>query len=211
MRQTPLADEATMKLNFVRACLLLLVLTGLTTGCASVSSGLVANPTYQAWAGFEPGSSVTFQGTRKVGQESQKVLFTQRLLEVNPRQIVLERTVEVLDGKAQPPEVIRKVEPARIAPTDNPRTNPQARVKNLDDDTFLVKGRTFQCKGKEVAVHAEFGGPLPTSEDVQLRTWVHPDVPGGTVKIFMVRKSPSHDLEVAVQAIDFQALPRKTP
>jgi hypothetical protein len=200
-----------MRLTFVQACVLLLALSGWTTGCASVSSGLVANPTYQAWASFEPGASVTFQGTRKVGQDRQKVLFIQRLLEVDPRQVVLERSVEIQDGKGHPPELIRKVEPARIEPADNPRTNPQARVKDLDDDTFQVKGGTFRCKGKEVAVHAEFGGPLPTSEDVLLQTWVHPDIPGGTVKIFLIRKSATHDLEVAAQAIDFQASRRKTP
>ncbi len=198
-----------IKLTLVQAGLLLATLTALATGCASVSSGLVANPTYQAWAGFEPGASVTFQGTRKVGRDSERVLFTQRLLEVTPQRIVLERSMEVLDGKGQPPALTRKVEPARIEPADNPRTNPQARVKDLNGDTFRIKGKTFECKGKEVAIHAEFGGPLPTSEDVLLRTWVHPDIPGGTVKIFLVRKSTSHDLEVAAQAIDFQAVRRK--
>lgn len=203
--------ETTMKPIFVHAGLLLLVLAGLASGCESASPKLVANPTYQAWAGFEPGSKVTFKGTRKVGQDTQNVLFTQRLLEATAQQVVLERSVDVLDGNTQSPTITRKAEPARIEPADNPRTNPQAQLKHLDDERIQVKGETLQCKGQEVVVHAEFGGPLPTTEDVLLRTWVHPDIPGGTVKIFLVRKSASHDLEVSAQAVDFLALRRKTP
>lgn len=197
--------------SFVQTSLLLGVLAGLATGCESVSPSLVANPTYQAWAAFEPGSSVTFKGTRKVGQDLQNVMFTQRLVEITAQKVVLERSMEVLDGNSQPATIVRKVEPARIQPADNPRTNPQAQVKELADERIEVKGQTFQCKGKEVVVHAEFGGPLPTTEDVQLRTWPHPDIPGGTVKVFLARKSASHEMEIAAQVIDYHALRRKAP
>jgi hypothetical protein len=172
---------------------------------------MVANPTYQAWSAFEPGSTVTLKGTRKVGQDSRNVLITNRLLEVTAQQVVLERSIKDLDGNSQPPAVTRKVEPARIEPADNPRTNPQATTKDLPEQTIEVKGKVLHCKGTDVEIHAKFEGPLPTAEDVHLQTWVHPDVPGGTARIILVRKSVSHGLEVSAQVVDFQALRRKTP
>ena len=199
-----------MRSTFVLAGLLLLALTGLGTGCSSVSSSQVANPTYQAWANFEPGSSVTFKGTRKIGQDTHNVQFTRKLLEVTPQQVVLERSEELLDGSGLPPTVKRDVELARIEPADNPWTNPQARVKDLGDDSIQIKGKTLQCKGKEVVLHVEFGEPLPTTEDALHRKWVNPEIPGGTVKMFLDRKSTSHDVELSIQAIEYQVVRRKT-
>lgn len=198
-----------MRPTFVSAGLLLSAVAGLAGGCASGPAGTVANPTYQAWADFEPGSTVTLKGTRTVGADCRNVLITNRLVAVTPQQVVLERTVKGQDGNSQPPTVTRKVEPARIAPEDNLRTNPQAQVKDLAEETIQIKDKAYTCKGAQLEIHAEFGGPLPTAEAVHLQTWVHPDIPGGTAKIFLVRKSASHDLAVSAQAVDFQALRRK--
>jgi hypothetical protein len=200
-----------MRPTFLPAGLLVSAVAGLAGGCGSGPPGTVANPTYQAWAAFEPGSTVSLKGTRTVGQECRNVLITNRLVEVSAQQVVLERTVKGLDGNSQPPTITRKVEPARIDAEDNPRTNPQAHVTDLAEETIQIKDEAFHCKGTQVEIHAEFGGPLPTAEDVHLQTWVHPDVPGGTVKMFLVRKSVSHDLEVSAQAVDFKALRRKAP
>lgn len=198
-----------MRPTLLTAGLLLSAVAGLATGCASSSPGLVANPVYQAWAGFEPGSTVTLKGTRKVGEDCRNVLLTNRLVEVTAQQVVLERTVKGLDVDTQPATVTRKVEPARIDPADSPRTNPQGRVRNLPDETIQVKDKALLCKGTEVRIHATFEGFVPTTEDVHLQTWVNPEVPGGTAKIFLVRKSATHDLELSAQAVDFQAVRRK--
>ncbi len=198
-----------MRPVFMQACVFLFALAGFAAGCAPASPGLVDNPTYKAWADFEPGAKVVLQGTRKVGQETHKSRYTQRLVEVTPQQVVLERTLELLDGNSQAPTVTCKVEPAQIDPADNPRTNPQARVKDLGEERIEIKGKALPCKGTEVVVHAEFGGPLPTSEDVHLRSWVSPEIPGGVARLFLVRKSVSHDMEISAQTTDYQAQRRK--
>jgi hypothetical protein len=192
---------------FVRAGALLLALAvaGAMAGCGA-SPNLVPNPTYQAWSSFEPGSSATFQYSRKSGETKKDLRITQRLVEKNADRVLLERTVLEIGGATTRPAVVtRKSEPARIDPRDNPRTRPDATVKELCEEGVTVKDRTFACRVLDVEVHAVFGEPLPSTEDLHLRTWVHPEVPGGTVKMNLERHSPTHDLELSGQLIEFQA------
>jgi hypothetical protein len=196
-----------MTTTFVRWALLAAsgVLAAAGSGCGA-PSGPVPNPTYLAWSAFEPSSSVTLQGTRKTGEQLQKIQVVQRLVERTTDRIVLERSVQVLDGNAaNPPVVTRKVEPAMIDPVDNPRTRPGAQVKDLGTENVMVKGRTYACLVKEVRVHAEFAEPLPSTEDLRLQTSVNAEIPGGTVKIVLQRKSGTHSMELSAQAVDFQA------
>jgi hypothetical protein len=197
-----------MTATFVHRALLaaLGALAAAAGGCAS-PSGPVPNPTYLAWSAFEPGSSVTFQGTRKTGEELQKVRVVQRLLERNRDRIVLERSVHILDGNGgRPPVVTQKVEPAMIDPMDNPRTRPDAQVKDLGSEDVPVKFRTYPCRVSEVQVHAVFEEPLPGTEDLLLRTSVNPEIPGGTVKLLLQRKSATHSMELTGQVVDFQSV-----
>jgi transcriptional regulator of met regulon len=91
---------------------------------------------------------------------------------------------------------------------DNPRTRPEAQVKDLGTESVQVKGRTYSCRVNEVQVHAVFGEPLPSTEDLRLRTSVNAEIPGGTVKIFLQRKSPTHSMELSSQVVEFQAVRR---
>jgi len=185
---------------------LLAALAAVEGGCAS-SSGQVPNPTYEAWSAFEPNSSVTLQGTRKTAEKLQKVQVVQRLLERNRDRIVLERSVQILDpNAARPPVITRKVEPAMIDPMDNPRTRPDALVKDLGLENVQVKDRVYSCQVKEVQIHAVFEEPLPRTEDLLFRTSANAEIPGGTVKIFLQRKSPTHSMELSAQVVDFQAV-----
>jgi hypothetical protein len=196
-------EDQTMTMTFVRSAVLAasVALAAAAGGCAP-SSGPVPNPTYQAWSAFEPNSSVTLEGTRKSGEQIQKVQVIQRLLERSGDRIVL-----VLDGNgAKPPVITKKVEPAMIDPMDNPRTRPEAQVKDLGTEDVQVKGRTYTCRVKEVQVHVAFKEPLPSTEDLLLRTSVNAEIPGGTVKMFLQRKSGTHSMELSAQAIDFQAV-----
>ena len=202
-----------MTTTFVRWALLAAsgVLAAAGSGCGA-SSGPVSNPTYLAWSAFEPNSSVTLQGTRKTGEQLEKIQVVQRLVERKADRIVLERSVQVLDGNAaKSPVVTRKVEPAMIDPIDNPRTRPEAQTKDLGTEDVQVKGRTYPCRISEVQVHAVFGEPLPGTEDLLLRTSVNADIPGGTVKLFLQRKSATHSMELSAQAVDFQAVRENKP
>lgn len=168
---------------------------------------LVPNPTYKAWASFEPGSSATLESARKTGGKDQKVRVTQRLVEKMPDHVSVERTIEVLgETPAKPPVVTCKVEPAMIDPADNPRTRPEAKVKELGSEQITVKGRVLPCRISEVQIHVEYGEPLPSKEDLVLRTSVNPEVPGGTVRIYLLRKSSSHDLELNGVVVDYNVV-----
>jgi hypothetical protein len=83
-----------------------------------------------------------------------------------------------------------------------------ARRKSLGHEEIEVKGCRLDCRVTEMQVHAAFGGFVPTTEDLYLKTSVAQDLPGGTVKIVLKRKSPTHSVEMTAQAVDFVALPR---
>ncbi|MFB3891816.1 MAG: hypothetical protein ACE15C_07310 [Phycisphaerae bacterium] len=174
-------------------------------GCGSQAAA-VPNPVYQGWAGFEPGSSVTLKCDRKSGDTQRTVEVTQRLVERTPEHIVLERTIITTGGQQRPPVVTTKVEPAMIEPVDSPRTHPQARFSDLGTDSVEIKGRSYPCRVSQWELHVAFGEPVPSSEDVRLRLSTNQEIPGGTARIHLVRHSPSHDMELSGQAIDFKAV-----
>lgn len=206
-----------MKSVWIVACM------AVTAGGAMSAGGcnngdLVANPSYKAWEAFEPGSIATLEGVRKTGDApaGRKVRITQKLVEKTPDRVVIERTIQSLEnveGKAMPtpPLVTKKAEPAMIDPEDNPRTHPQGKVKDLGAEDIRVKDRTYSCRLTEVSVHVEYGEPLPSKEDVLLRTAANPEIPGGTVRLFLSRQSSTHNLEIASQLVDFNAIRKAKP
>lgn len=196
-----------MKRMTWNACVLLAAAGAAAMAGGCNPEGLVANPTYKAWAGFEPGASATLECTRKSAGVSRQVRITQRLVEKTPDRVVLERSVQVMgDGPAKEPVVTKKEERARIEPEDNPRTRPEGKTKELGGEEITVKGRPLPCRISEVQIHVEYGEPIPSKEDLVLRTSVNPEVPGGTVRLYLMRKSSTHDLELTGVLVDFQAL-----
>ena len=197
-------------------------LAGLACGC-SATPALVANPAYQMWAGFEPGSSATLEGSRITGEQIEQVRITQRLVEADKDRVIVERTVKVLSVAAtQPsarvkvipatqPVVTRVVEPRMIQPTEHLQTRPGAVTKVLPSETIELKGLALTCCVIDVEVNVTFGGPLPTSEHSHMRRWLNSAVPGGTVRISVERQSTSHYLQVAVQLVDYKVARRAQP
>jgi hypothetical protein len=195
---------------------------GLACGC-STTPPLVVNPAYQMWADFEPGSWAMSEGTRKAGDQVEKIQIFQRLAERTPDRVVLERTVKASPAatsqpagpvKAAPatqPVVTRLVEPKMIKPTEHLQTRPEAVTKELPAETIVVKGLTLSCRVIDVEVHVTFGGLLPTCEDSYMRRWLSQAVPGGTVRITLDRYSTSHSLEVSTQLVDYKVVRRAQP
>ncbi len=185
----------------------LLVYVAVSSGCSTEpGANLVPNPTYQGWAAFEPGSSITLEGTRTTGGKKVSVRITNLLLEKADGQITLQRTTHVLGAQEQPPQVKTKVEPAMIEASKNPRTRPDATRTELKPESIELNGQTFICNCLQVAVHVEYGEPLPSVEDVRLRTWTNPAIPGGTARLEISRQSSTHEMQLSLRAIGFKAL-----
>jgi hypothetical protein len=137
---------------------------------------MVANPEYQSWSRFKPGT-VTKMETRSVsnGREIRSEI-TNKLLEVTPQKLVIETTT-VLDAsgqKMQSPTVTRDVpaemDEALVARSD-PARNPDIKQS---EETRSVNGKDYVCK---VLTHTTENNGMKSVS----RTWHSPDVPGGIV------------------------------
>ncbi len=187
-----------------------LLLCGSLCALAIVAAGCepetVANPDYHAWALYEPGSFVTFEGTRQIGDEAHPVRVTQTLVAKEADRLLLERTTTLLDGPDTPAEVIRTIEPATVAPADHLLTHPKAVLKDLGSETIEVAGQSFHCQIRSLEIHETFLDLVPTTQDVTAQASVSPDMPGRYVKVDMLTEAPFHRLRISGQAVDFKAI-----
>lgn len=185
-------------------CGSLCALAVLAVGCEPET---VSNPDYEAWVLFEPGSFVTFEGTRKIGDEAHPVRVTQKLVKKEAGLLLLERTTKMLDGADDAPvEIIRTTESATIAAVDSPLTHPDAAIEDLGPETIDVAGTSFDCEIKALKLDVLFPGLVPTSQSVTAQASRSSDMPGHTVKVHMVTETPLHRLEVSGQVVDFEAI-----
>ena len=191
---------------------LLACMTGLTGGCGL---GLIRlpNPDYLMWKNFAPGSSVTFEGVQKAGKTELPIRVTEKLLLKDKDKVRLERTIEVLvggkAGKKNKTYTARREEQATIDPWDHPLTQPFARIKNLESKEITIAGKTFLCKGRQLEAHAKIEGFVANKQDLLIRAWRHPDIPGRVVKILFKTKTLDHTSEVAGQVVAYKAVREK--
>ena len=170
----------------------------LLTGCQIFT---VPNPDYAAWAHFEPGSYVTFEGEQRVGDEVQPIRITEKLIAKDAEYVLLERTTGDGSGPAVP-----RVEKARIDPAEDPRTHPNAVIRDLGMEDVEVAGQIFHCPVRELELHAETEGFITNVQDMYGRAAVSPDMPGRFVKVFLRTKTPHHESEMTGQIVDFLAI-----
>ena len=179
--------------------------TGLLAGCGQPT--MVANPDYEAWARFAPGSYVTFEGTQRTGDTQQALRVTEKLVWKDAGKVVLERTIRLLDEtKEGQPRAVSRVEAARIDPHDDPRTHPGATVRVVGSESVEVCGRTYECEVRELEVHARFDGFVEAMEDIRARASVHPGIPGRFAKIHLQAKTADHEFELSGRAVGLKAV-----
>ncbi|MCE5279772.1 MAG: hypothetical protein ABFD92_20485 [Planctomycetaceae bacterium] len=172
--------------------------------CVAVFGGcqpeLVANPNYAGWAPFETGASVTMQGTQKDGKRTENVTMTEKLVSKDAEKVVIERTVQLEKG---PPHVASRVEKAMIDPADHPRTHPSAKIKPKGTQKILVGDRKVLCAIWELTVNAAVPGFVDQSQDMWIRSWRNPAVPGGLVKVLLKTKTRFREIELDGQVTRF--------
>ena len=186
---------------------LLIAACSVAGGCGQ-GTQLVANPDYQAWKGFAPGSYVTFEGIRRMAGSAQPVRVTERLVSVDPRMIVLERTTVYLGSESSDaPEVMRRSEMARIRPVDDPRTHPDARTEDLGSDDIEIEGKIYTCRVQQLDVSTKTSELGPGEQICRATAWMNSAIPGALVKIILHSKTGRHDFGVTGEVVDFGAMP----
>ncbi len=187
-----------MAKRLLYACAIILCLGGVM--CGGCAPQLVANPNYAGWAAFEPGASVTMQGTQKDGKRTDNVTMTEKLLSKDAEKVVIERTVQLEQG---PPHVGTRVEKAVIDPVDHPRTHPSAQIKPKGTEKIVVGDKKVLCAVWELTVNAAVPGFVDQSQDMWIRSWRNTAVPGGLVKVLLKTKTRFRQIELDGQVIRF--------
>ncbi len=191
---------------------LMVCMMGLTGGCG-LGLITVPNPDYLMWKNFAPGSSVTFKGVQKAGKTELPIRVTEKLLLKDKDKVRLERTIEVLvgdkDDKKNKTFTTRREEQAKIDPWDHPVTQPFAWITKLESQEITIAGKTFLCKGRQIEAQAKIEGFVDNKQDVLIRAWRHPDIPGRVVKIVFKTKTLDHTSEVTGQVVAYKVVREK--
>ena len=203
-------------------CALVLLATVLAGGCGMA---IVPNPDYDSWADFKPGSYITFEGTQTdtaivsaFGQEPTESVsvvdkrVTEELIELTPNQATLKRTEIIFDTDGNPlgePSVGQRIEKADIFASDNPLTDPGAKV---DRDGALhpveVNGVTIMCTKTDVALSVKIPivGLLFQEGGIKSTLYTREDIPGGLVKGRLESYGAHGTQVIEGQIVDFKVV-----
>ncbi len=143
---------------------------GPSTAPATAPAATVANPQYDLWCKYKPGSTVTLAGDMEAGPMGKVHLaVTQTLASVTADAVTVSQTTQMSvmghDRPAGPPGA--QVIPARQA---------KAQMTATGAADVQAMGKTFPCTVYDMAKPAG-GGPASGT------AYVNPDVPGGVVKL----------------------------
>ncbi len=175
-------------------------------GC-SAKPVQVANPEYEAWAAFGPGSYATMDGLMTTGGRQEAVRITRKLIYRDGGQAVVERAVTVLDGQGErQPSVTRCVQAARIDPADDPRTHPGCKAVDLGREQVNVAGRDIPCQVRQLALCGRCSEFVPASGNLSAREAVSPEIPGGIAWIHIEAKAEDRSFEMTARVVDYKAL-----
>ena len=188
------------------AQVLLLMVGCLAAGCQQ-GPAMVANPDYEAWQAFEPGSYVVFDGTHTDETETRKLRLTRTLVSKDDEGVVLEQRVEVWSGgQAESNRAARRAHPARIDREGHYRTHPASRILDRGEEDVATSGRELRCRVEDLELKAVYEGFVGTTEELRARAWSNSSVPGGLVKVEMAAKTKTHESHVKGQVVDYKAL-----
>ena len=179
----------------------------------------VDNPEYAQWAGFKPGSWVTFEQPCGKGALLQE---TTKLLERTPEKAVFECT-KVEAGFKYP--LFQKVTPSRLAvrePSGAVARKPEGgeiefqgpggRMKSIwrkvaeGDEEIELAGKTLKCHWIKMEFRTE-SAIESVNDKSSTKTWYSKEIPGNVAKIEMTRwikDDPPHDLVVVRAAKEWR-------
>lgn len=179
-----------------------LVISAGLIGCAPPPD-IVANPDYQAWVHFPPGTNVRFEGIQTIGEDSRPIIITEKLMSKDADRIILERVIERQDNGSEA-QTSLWVERAEVAAMHHPLTHPKAIIRPQEAETIDVGDRPFACEVVELKLKAPIQGFFEASEDVEGRLWQHADVPGRVVKVDLQAVAETYEYRLQGQVVSFE-------
>lgn len=165
------------------------------------ASGMVANPLYERWAGFAPGSWVLLEGQQVTNGVAHPIRIRTTLISKTPYQIVLYR--EQFDSSGQlessvfPQTVFASSE---IEPADGPMTHPACQSTKLPDAKLNVGQQVFDCKVLSISVPADFRdwGSQPKAT-----VYSNAAIPGEIVQVDLHTRLGDRTVEIAAKVSDY--------
>ena|SRR6185503_9217255 len=128
------------------------------------------DPVFKRWSGCKAGSWVKFR--RETVTADGKVVdlrqeFTQTLVEVDPQKVVLESLMEGAGKGAKPTRDTYRV-----------KTPLADKIEKEGDEEIEVNGKKLSCHWVQ--------GNLFVTGRTMARVYLHPDAPGGTVRLDLI-------------------------
>ncbi len=145
--------------------------------CSAVmAQEMVDNPTYQSWAKFKPGTTVTLSSDSNMGGMAMKMDMTYKLAELTPEKAVVEMTMKMPQGdNTTKMDIMAKVKKEDAKDVTMP-PNAKGEAKVLPDEDVKIGDKTYKCKVVEFTSEAK--GMKSTG-----KSWTCAEVPGQMVKM----------------------------
>lgn len=152
----------------------------------------VANPDYERWAAFQPGSWTLIEGFQIQGEQREPIRIREALVSREPDKLMLERTFVLANQEETTAPMHRLfVVMARIEPDEHPFTaadstvteGPDEQLLSIGDQTYACRVRTLRAKGAY-----EEWGTAPTAT-----VYTNPEVPGGIVRIDLITRTEGRE------------------
>jgi hypothetical protein len=156
--------------------------TPLFAGSAARAGDAVANPKYEAWAKFKPGSSETVSADMEVQASKIHIQMTRTLISIDDNNAVVETKSTVnLMGQDHESPARQETIPAK-SDTDQ--------LKQTGEKDIEAMNKTFKCK-----VYDTKGDPnakptrgAPDPESMKATVYASDEVPGGLVRLEAAQK-----------------------
>ncbi|MGB0716021.1 MAG: T6SS effector phospholipase Tle3 domain-containing protein [Phycisphaerae bacterium] len=143
---------------------------------------LVANPDFDRWLAFSPGSWFRVLGSQSADGKREDVQITEKLVMKSEERLYIERTFEFAMRDGVPACVINRgfFEWRQIRGIDHPLTHPSAETVALDDMSYTIQGLSLRCEGMTIKANADFAD---WGDNTRMSVFYSDQIPGGLVKI----------------------------
>ena len=162
------------------------------------SAQMVANPAYENWSQFEPGSYSTAEVTTDMGGSDMKITMTRTLSALDDEKAVVETKITMNMGGQDVEQPAQSEEiPAEVTPEEADQyENPEGLVEE-GEETLTIDGQEIETRWMKV-VNQQDGNK--TTQKV----WLSDDIPGTMVKMEGTMEGQMSS-ENSMIVVDFEA------
>ncbi len=155
--------------------------SGAAPAVASVSTDLVANPDFERWARYAPGTWVTHEVEQATKGESARLRVKTTLARKSASVLVLKREQFDATGARRPGALDQVIyESAQIHPEEQPLTHPQSTIREQSRATVFAAGQSFDCRVFQGGAPGTFSA---WGTDPDAAVHINERIPGGIVKL----------------------------